>query len=281
MNNDDNNRKWRREQIFEGDADVYGVAYKFKKSKINFRKKRKIIFPLLFVFFFIAICAMASGVVANIVVVNGGTNANTLKMDKVNYYAVSAGSYSGIELASEIAGKLKLLGGAGYVYNHNGEYCVLLYAYANREDALNVCEKIKGQGFENASIVTFECDVKNYSYKLSEDDSQIFLSCISAFSGIYQSLYAISNKYDNKLATISACRLELVNLQKDFERNYQKFIATFSSMGDDAEIVKLIKKLDIISSELDILVDPLMLDSNFASLIKHSCINLVIARFEL
>ena len=280
MNKDDNS-KWQGEQVFEGSADVYGVAYKFKKSKIHFRKKRKVVFPLLFAFFFIAICAMVSGVIANVAMVSGKASANALKMNKVNYYAVSAGAYSGIELASEIASKLKLLGGAGYVYNHNGEYSVLLYAYENREDALTVCSKIKEQGFDGAGVITFECGQKNYAYKLSEEDAKTFSNCLLAFGGVYQKLYAISNKYDNKEQTISACRLELVNLQKDFERSYSKFVSTFSSMNDNAEVVRLIKKLDIISSELAILVDPLMLDSNFASLIKHSCINVVIARYEL
>lgn len=276
-----NNNKWSREQIFESDAEVYGVAYKFKKSKLNFRKKRKFLFPFLFCAFFIAICAMVSNVVAGVVAVSTGDKSNPLNLGRQSFYCVSAGSYSSIELASEVSAKMKLLGGAGYVYNHNGEYAVLLYAYDSRENALSVCEKIKDQNFDHATILTLDCTAKNYTYKLSVEDSKTFSTCVNAFNNTYKSLYNISNNYDNKLATISACRLELVNLQKEFERNYSKFIATFSHMDNDADIVSLIKKLDIISSELDILVDPLMLDSNFASLIKHSCINVVIARYEL
>ncbi|MGN1227967.1 MAG: SPOR domain-containing protein [Christensenellales bacterium] len=271
--------KWRKEQIFEGDAEVYGVAYKFKKSKIPFGKKRKLLFPFMFIFLFIAICAMGSGLVSGIVNVSSNNQSEALKLQSINYYAVNTGSFSSVELASDVASRIKQLGGAGYVYNHNGEYNVLLYVYKAQDDAISVSQKVTEQGF-TTNIIAFNCNAKNYDFKLSSEDSLTFQSVINSFDEIYQSLYNISNNYDNGITTISASRLELVTLQKDFERKYTKFMSTFSNTKDES-IINLIKKLDIVSSELDILVDPLMLDSNFASLIKHSCINIVIARYEL
>ena len=274
-----NENKWLEEQIFVGDAENYGVAYKFKKSKIPFGKKRNLIFPIMFILFFVSICAMGSGIASGVVRVNSSTQNSALTLSNANYYAVSTGSFSSVELASEVATKIKSIGGAGYVYNHGGEYNVLMYIYATREDAITVSGKVSEQGF-TTSVLAFNCEAKTYNYNLSADDQTTFKNAINSFDDIYVKLYNISNNYDKKLATISASRLELVGVQKEFERMYTKFIATFSNSSDE-NIIKLIRKLDIVSSELDLLVDPLMLDSNFTSLIKHSCINLIVARYEL
>jgi len=271
--------KWSQEQIFEGDAEVYGVAYKFKQSKIPFGKKRKVFFPIVFVVLFVALCAMGSGLINGVVQVSSSISPNAISLSNMNYYAVNTGSFSSVELASEVATKIKNLGGAGYVYKHNGEYNVLMYVYSSREDAISVSQKVTEQGF-NPSILTLECGAKNYAYNLSSDDRQTFINAINSFDSIYSQLYKITNNYDSKQTTISASRLELITMQKDFERMYTKFLNTFSNTQDE-NIVKIIKKLDIVSGELEILVDPLMLDSNFASLMKHCCINLVIARYEL
>ena len=271
--------KWSKEQIFQSDAnEEYGVAYKFSKSKIPLGRKTKIFFPLMFIVLFAGICAMGSSVFSGIVKVNSQNN-DVVKLEHTNYYAVSTGTFSSIELASEIAGKIKGLGGAGYVYNKNGEYNVLMYVYSSREDALSVSQKVNEQGF-NTSLFTFDCKAKSYDLNLSSEDKQTLKNAITSFDDIYLKLYTISNNYDNKQSTISASRLEIVSIQKEFERMYSKFLTTFTNTNSEL-ITKLIKKLDIVSSELDLLVDPLSLDSNFQSLIKHSCINLVVARYEL
>ncbi|MBQ8749740.1 MAG: hypothetical protein IJZ29_04670 [Clostridia bacterium] len=271
--------KWSKEQIFEGDAEVYGTAYKFKKSKIPVGKKRRVAFPLIFVIMFALICATTSGVVSGIVSVTNGTSSESLKLTSKNYYAVNTGSFSSVELATDVAGRIKELGGAGYVYNHNGEYNVLLYVYKLQDDAITVSQKVTEQGF-TTNIISFDCKEKVYKYNLSSEDISIFSTALKSFDQVYERLYEISNDYDNKITTLSASRLELVEVQKQFERDYSAFLTTFSNTKDE-NIINLIRKLDIVSSELDILVDPLMLDSNFASLIKHSCINVVIARYEL
>lgn len=256
----------------------FGVAYKFKKSNVPFRKKHKLLFPLVFVAFLAGICYMASGLVGSYISVNGNTSGG-IKIDKADYYAVCTGSFSSVELASEVAVKVKSLGGAGYVYNNNGEYSVLMYIYAQRNDALSVSTKVSDAGF-TTSILTFDCKEQKYDYNLANEDAQSFREILNTFDELYAKLYQISNDFDSKISTISASRLELVQLQKNFERNYSKFISTFSNTKDE-KIINLIKQLDIVSSELDLLVDPLMLDSNFASLIKHSCINIIVARKEL
>ena len=271
--------KWSKEQIFQSDAnEEYGVAYKFSKSKIPLGRKTKIFFPLMFIVLFAGICAMGSSVFSGIIKVNSQNN-DVVKLEHTNYYAVSTGTFSSIELASEIAGKIKDLGGAGYVYNKNGEYNVLMYVYSSREDALSVSQKVNEQGF-NTSLFTFDCNAKSYDLNLSSEDKQTLKNAITSFDDIYLKLYTISNNYDNKQSTISASRLEIVSIQKEFERMYSKFLTTFTNTNSEL-ITKLIKKLDIVSSELDLLVDPLSLDSNFQSLIKHSCINIVVARYEL
>ena len=266
--------KWEQEQIFTGQADEYGVAYKFRKSSVKLKKNRNIfVVAILLALISVAVYFSGDYVVKTVFI---ATPQGVITAPAINYYALQSGEYSTIEEATLYSQHVRELGGAGYVYKKEMSYKVLVSVYENEKDAKSVREKIL-PSLPNAEIIVLKSPKIVMEYNLDDADKKCLQDALNLFHSVFTKLYSVSISYDLGETTFAMAKLSMVELQKEFESVYVPYSSVFSN-SRDVRIASLTFKLSVMQDELDKLADPMALEENFSINIKYSIISVCLAR---
>ena len=266
--------KWEQEQIFTGQADEYGVAYKFRKSSVRLKKNKNIFLIAIVLAFVSVVVYFSGGYVVNSVF--NSTPQGTITAPAINYYALQSGEYETIEEATMYSQRVRELGGAGYVYKKELSYKVLVSVYENENNAKSVLEKISSS-LPNAEVIVLKSPKIVMEYNLDDTDKKCLQDALNLFHSVFTKLYSISISYDLGDTTFAMAKLSMVELQKEFESVYVPYSSVFSN-SRDVRIASLTFKLSVMQDELDKLADPMALEENFSINIKYSIISVCLAR---
>ncbi len=266
--------KWEQEQIFTGQANEYGVAYKFRKSSVKLKKSRNIL-ALAILLALVSVAVYFSGDFVVKTVFNA-TSQGVISVPNINYYAVQSGEYDTIEEATMYSQRVRELGGAGYVYKKDLTYKVLVSAYENEKDAKSVLGKISSS-LPNAEVIVLKSPKIVMEYNLDDADKKCLQDALNLFHSVFTKLYSVSVSYDLGDTTFAMAKLSMVELQKEFESVYIPYSSVFSN-SRDVRIASLTFKLSVMQDELDKLADPMALEENFSINIKYSSISVILAR---
>lgn len=271
---------WSEEQIFEGKAKEYNVAYRFNKSHVRLAGKKSILFTIIAVVFVVAIIFSVVNLVASIITVfNFEEDSATCLLSQHNYYALEVASYTSAEIATSESQNCKKMGGAGYIYNQNNTYSILASVYLSSEDASSVLSKVMDT-YPNVKVITLSANEIKYDYEVSQEDKEVLQLTLNVFDDIVVKLYNLYSSYDLKEIEYTAARLSLIEIKREFDEKYGVYKNVFSS-SDDEKISNLNHSLNLLGDELTKLVDISLEENNFSPVLKHSTLSIVFIRVGL
>lgn len=157
------------------------------------RKKRFVVISFALVF-------------ATIVAVFALAVRRELSIDTVMYYMVAKPSIKDKNNALSEGAKARLKGGAGYLYEKNGGYHVVLSCYGSLEDAESVAKKTSG------------VDVVKLEIAMSKDDGKNKIQKIGL--RLSDKIYSLSIAYDKGEIDEKQLKIALEKIIVELEKQY-------------------------------------------------------------
>lgn len=273
------NQDWSKEQIFEGRAKEYNVAYRFNKSNVKLAGKKSIIFTIIAVILTFAIIFSVVNLVASFITVFSFEKSELISVNARDYYAIEIGTYTSSEVANSQAEACKKQGGAGYIYHNKNNYSVLTSIYLSYDDALSVLNKVMGS-YPNSKVLTLSTEQVDYVYEMGEEDKKVLQSTLNIFDDLILKLYNLYSAYDIKELEYTLARLSVVELKKEFDEKLGVYKNVFSIIEDE-KIGGLNYALSMVGEELTKLVDVSLQENVFSLTVKHVTLSILFIRINL
>lgn len=275
---DNDNDKWAKEQIFQGEAKTYGVAYTFGKSRVRVVGRRKAGFWWVMVVLGTAVIVSVYNLVGTITNVSSGNASGLLVSPSRTFYSLELGIVQSYEVATMQADAVVEAGGAGFIWNEDG-YHIVAQIYQSQDDVDKVIAKMDTLTYSPSSRGLYISETR-YDGTLTESDSEILIDAYALFYDSYESLFDIVVKYDTKEDTISASQLKLVQLRDDFRVKLTRFGNAWA-LTERADIIKLNEALEQLYDEIEVVADPIVTESSFSALVKHASVTAIYHRMQL
>jgi len=274
------NQDWSEEQIFEGKAKEYNIAYRFNKSNVKLAGKKSVLFTIIAVVLTFAIILSVVNIVASLITVfNFEESGEKCSLSARDYYAIEVGTFTSPEVATSQAQVCKQMGGAGYIYNNKDSYSVLTSVYQTYDDALSVLDKVI-ETYPNSKVLTLNAKQADYVYEISQEDKQVLNETLNIFDDLILKLYNLYSSYDVKELEYNTARLSIIEIKKEFDEKLGVYKKVFENIEDD-KIGKLNYSLSMVGDELTKLVDVSLEENAFSVVVKHSTLAIVFIRMGL
>lgn len=141
-----------------------------------------------------------------------------------NYYAVSMGRVETLAEARQLSEAIRQRGAAGYITN-DGAYNVLAACYTSYDDAKSIADL---NGAETFIIRVFPKNKKQLPTKLR----QSYESASGYELTVYETLYPLSNKLDEKKITENDCIQAIVELLGRIKAKTDSFMEQSEGISD-------------------------------------------------
>ena len=120
---------------------------------------------------------------------------------------------------------------AGFVWQNNDKFEIIVSAYKNENDATLVKNKLKSEGF-NVEIFVDSFPEFNITSTYSDSEQKILLEALTSFSQTFDNLYDISISLDNNLINEISAKLELNRAITNFNKTKSDFDTVFFQNDD-------------------------------------------------
>lgn len=272
--------KWTKEQIFNDEDSKnkeFGTCYIIKKSKIKISNKKSKLFGFICFVFAICIAYFIYNISSNLVSVSQ-QNESQVVINAKEYYAVSLVDYTNDEVAYQIAQDSKNLGGAGYVYNLQDRFYILVSVYEKEAEARNVKDKLVENNYKKASVVTLQAEEEKYLK--SYINSAGFKQSLNIFEDSFKLYLNLYKKYDQNQISYTEAKRDILSLFNHYSNVVNEVVQSSNKFSDD-RLKKLViaeqNTLALLNSSSDIFVK----EDNFSSNLKYACIQTIINRTSL
>lgn len=145
-----------------------------------------------------------------------------LNLQAMNIYALQAGAYSDENNATVYADSLKAKGGAGYIYFDGEIYRVFIAAYATKEDAENVMQRLESEQGIQTKLYEMTYNEKNVSVTADEQTKQELEEIMEDVVGYTEQLINLALEYDKGNIDVTVASEQLQNLMKQADEKETK-----------------------------------------------------------
>ena len=134
-------------------------------------------------------------------VTDAATVSEEITLDAMDFYMLQMGVFTSQENAASYAESLKKQGGAGDVYEQDGRFRVIAYAYSTQEDANTVKQRLVDSGYECA---IFALPIHGATYRITATNDQInsLTSSLSALKMAMEAVSEVALTFDSEKLTI-------------------------------------------------------------------------------
>ena len=234
-------------------------------------KKSPKIALILFGILCIAICLSFAELFSSLITVGGFYNSSkdsTIKQNSFCLYAISIFSTETKIQAKEMSELFRKKNGAGYIWQTDKNYLVLISCYQNEADAQKVSDNLKENNTQN-EIIKLDFDSITIKASTQEQEKNTLEKSVQSYKNLYKKLYDLSVSVDTNLLSEIKAKVDLSEIISDFAKTKSSFEALFNSRLT-ASLLELKLSLNNISNMLSELSDFSSNEIPYTSQIKYT-----------
>lgn len=160
---------------------------------------------------------------------DAATVSRDITFDAMDFYMLQMGVFTSEDNAASYAESLKKQGGAGYVYEQDGRFRVIAYAYSSQEDANTVKQRLVDSGYECA---IFTLPIEGATYRITATNEQInsLTSALNALKTAMEGISETALTFDSEKLTIDEGKERVQSIYDTLDSSLSAFSAGGSTL---------------------------------------------------
>ncbi len=197
-------------------------------------KKFSILSLLIFVLGF-GLCLSCSWFFSSAILsANFSTTASKASFEKQTLYAICTNKSHDPTQLDDAKATLQSQGGAGFVFEKDGQFLLLASLYQNQSDAEKVKTNLVASG-TNCSVEKLTISAKSISGNFTNQQKDILSQCLKINLQTFKDLYDVAISLDTKVFDKPSAKLEcnnifakLISVKTNFETFFEKDLSKTS-----------------------------------------------------
>lgn len=201
------------------------------------------------------------------------------KSSAYTVYAIAFYKTTDESSTTNLAKKLQIKNGAGYIFKKDNVFYILSSAYESENDAKKVLEKNETDEF-SGEIIKIDVKEINFDITLSGKEKIAISNCFACFKNVYTTLYDLSVSLDTEVKNQTECKLAISNLKASISKIQSDFDTHFNSKLDK-NLLNIKLKLSDLNNMLQNLLEQDSDGISFSSKLKYDSIDAIVQNIAL